>query len=122
MSAPPAIFCGLIWPSHGQGSAPLVVADPDFDLSADAAVRDHVDETRQSRDARGGTPVFRRLSGTRREGARIAEMLGAPALMDRDALDATIKACSSPRILHLATHGFFLTDQIEAPDGWRAES
>ena len=113
-------------PTRGRGSAPLIVADPDFDLSADAAVRDHADETarsgRQSRDARSGTPFFRRLSGTRSEGARIAEMLGAPALMDRDALDATIKACSSPSILHLATHGFFLTDQIEAPDGRRAGS
>lgn len=106
--------------SKGQGSSPLIVADPDFDLSADAAARDHRDDAdgagRQSRDVRGRTPLFRRLSGTRREGERIAALVGAPSIMDRAALEGTIKACSSPSILHLATHGFFLTDQTEVPD------
>jgi CHAT domain-containing protein len=55
---------------------------------------------------------FDRLPGTRAEGERIAALLGVSSWQDRDALEGRLKQkCRSPRILHLATHGFFLQDQ-----------
>jgi CHAT domain-containing protein len=55
---------------------------------------------------------FDRLPGTRAEGERIAARLGVSPLLDAAALESRLKtACRSPRILHLATHGFFLPDE-----------
>jgi CHAT domain-containing protein len=45
------------------------------------------------------------------EGERIAEMLGVQPWLEEMALKARLRICTSPRILHLATHGFFLPDQ-----------
>jgi CHAT domain-containing protein len=55
---------------------------------------------------------FHRLPGTRAEGERVASRLGVSPWLDATALEGRLKtACRSPRILHLATHGFFLPDQ-----------
>jgi CHAT domain-containing protein/tetratricopeptide (TPR) repeat protein len=55
---------------------------------------------------------FHRLPGTRAEGERVATRLGVSPWLDAAALEGRLKtACRSPRILHLATHGFFLPDQ-----------
>jgi hypothetical protein len=62
---------------------------------------------------------FPHLPGTRAEGERIAAMLGVSPWLDARALEGRLKGeCRSPRILHLATHGFFLPDQ--QPDLRRA--
>ena len=54
---------------------------------------------------------FDRLPGTRAEGEQVAACSTCrPG--STDALEGRLKtACRSPRILHLATHGFFLPDQ-----------
>jgi CHAT domain-containing protein len=36
-------------------------------------------------------------------------------MLDNQALETTLKACRSPRILHIATHGFFLPDVHRDP-------
>ena len=55
---------------------------------------------------------FHRLPGTRAEGERVAALLDVSPWLDATALEGRLKtACRSPRILHLATHGFFLPDQ-----------
>ncbi len=55
---------------------------------------------------------FHRLPGTRDEGERVAALLGVSPWLDATALEGRLKTqCHSPRILHLATHGFFLPDQ-----------
>jgi len=59
---------------------------------------------------------FMRLPGTRVEGERIAAMLGVKALEGGSATKRSVENARSPRILHIATHGFFLPDQ-QRPSG-----
>src|SRR5262249_2394842 len=65
--------------------------------------------SKRSRDIERAEPA-QRLPGTRREGERIAALLGVQPVLD-SVLDRPLKAIRSPRILHLATHGFFFEDQ-----------
>lgn len=67
---------------------------------------------RLSRDLDRAHLHFNRLPGTRAEGEQIGGMLGViKPWFEGDALESSIKQLRSPRILHLATHGFFLQDQ-----------
>lgn len=114
--------------SNRTVSPPLVIADPDFDLrgndnidaanSTVAASLATVTESRGRlpRDFNRGGLVFTRLQGTKEEGETIASMLGVEPLLDSNALESKLKACKSPRILHIATHGFFLPDQKRDPN------
>lgn len=100
--------------SVGDSTAPLVVADPDFNLGADSEVPTSnfpEEVNRQSRDLTRTNLRFMRLPGTRLEGEQIAAMLKVEPLLEKDVLESRIKGCHSPRILHIATHGFFLPDQ-----------
>ena len=71
---------------------------------------------RQSRDLDPRTLHFEPLPGTRVEGEHVGEMLGVRPWLGGAALEAPLKACNSPRILHLATHGFFLPDKKGDPN------
>jgi CHAT domain-containing protein len=103
----------------GTPTSPLLFADPDFDLqlaerpASDTEPAAHP-VSRRSRDIDRGRDAyhFDRLPGTRAEGQQIAALLGVRPALDAAALEGRLKAeCRSPRILHLATHGFFLPDQ-----------
>jgi CHAT domain-containing protein/tetratricopeptide (TPR) repeat protein len=103
-------------------TSPLLFADPDFDLEADGrSVPDPVSTARaagrRSRDMDRGRDAyhFDRLPGARAEGERVAALLGVRSVLDAAATEGRLKAeCRSPRILHLATHGFFLPNQQPA--------
>jgi len=82
-----------------QPGPPLVAADPDFDL-----------QTVGERGPSAATAPFEHLDGTRLEGERIAELLEVVPLLGPRVLEKHIKGSRSPRILHIATHGFFLPD------------
>jgi CHAT domain-containing protein/Tfp pilus assembly protein PilF len=94
--------------SHAPARSPeLVVADPDFGARGPRAPEAH--------GARGGPSLarasFGRLDGTGREGAAIAALLpGATVLTGSRATEQALKQAHGPRILHVATHGFFLED------------
>ncbi len=92
-----------------EPAVPLVTADPDFDLG----VRRKTEHFRGrcSRDLDPAGLEFGRLPGTRVEGEHIAELLHVKPWLEGAALEAKLKAHRSPRILHFATHGFFLADQ-----------
>lgn len=97
-----------------EPTAPLVAADPDFNLGMPSEiptsnVADVV--TRHSRDLSDANQHFTRLPGTHQEGEHVAALLKVEPLLDKDVLESRIKACRSPHILHIATHGFFLPDQ-----------
>ena len=115
--------------THG---APLVAADPHFDLCDNlwqrlrsrlrlkSATRAGPPQrsTRQSRELRGGSLLFRRLKGARREGKDIGKTLAVRPLLGGDVREASIRLAESPLVLHLATHGFFLDNQrAPAPAG-----
>jgi CHAT domain-containing protein len=107
----------------------LVIADPDFDLSSNetansgivrnglfayaphGTVSEHESSFTQSRDLDAKFLKFDRLSGTREEGRLIAELIGVTPIMDQKVLESKIKSYVSPKILHIATHGFFWPNQ-----------
>ena len=85
-------------------SPPLVAADPDFDLG-DA----------ENPAADSASEAFEPLPETRVEGEQVARLLGVAPLLGRDVLETTLKAQRSPRVLHIATHGFFQPDVDAQP-------
>jgi CHAT domain-containing protein/tetratricopeptide (TPR) repeat protein len=101
----------------------VVAADPDFDLGgvvSEPGVTSPSSERplagRHSRDLDRASMCFSRLPGTRVEGERIAKLLDIEPWLEGEALESRLRARRSPRILHLATHGFFLEDQKSDPD------
>lgn len=93
----------------GDQQAPLLVGDPDFGGQPGPVAE------------RGGTayaqgmwpPTVVDLPGTATEVQLIGELLGldsARVLTRNRATERAVKAVRGPAILHLATHGFFLTD------------
>ena len=102
------------------GGKPLLIGDPDFDLSTSdqqAALarlglpKAEERPTARAVDLRGFT--FDRLPGTREEVRAIAEIFGADRVdlfTGAEALEEVLYRVKAPRILHLATHGFFLSD------------
>jgi CHAT domain-containing protein/tetratricopeptide (TPR) repeat protein len=84
---------------------PVVIADPDYDLVGAAELSGT--EQRQSRDLREAISFFAPLNGTRAEGQAVAKQLGVEPLLGVTARESALKKISAPRILHIATHGFF---------------
>ncbi|MGH9972202.1 MAG: CHAT domain-containing tetratricopeptide repeat protein [Pyrinomonadaceae bacterium] len=108
--------------SSRQPAEPLVVADPNFDLSSDesetnptSGVVGATENGRVSRELDSSNLHFSPLPGTRAEGMRIAKMLKVQPWLADNGLEARLKTCHSPRILHLATHGFFLPNLERDP-------
>jgi CHAT domain-containing protein len=91
--------------SRAQASPPLVVAAPDYDL-----------QPRPSTAFKPNSP-FRPLDGAKQEGLAVAALLGVEALMGAEALESVVKACHSPLLLHISTHGFFLPNEKRDPVG-----
>jgi tetratricopeptide (TPR) repeat protein/CHAT domain-containing protein len=101
-----------------EPAAPIVIADPDYDLEAGGkAVQtgETAPRERQSRDMARYASHFERLPGTRVEGEHIAGMLGVKTLEGGAATKRQVEVVRSPRILHIATHGFFMPDQERPP-------
>lgn len=60
---------------------------------------------------------FESLPGTAEEARMIPSLLSGTqkVLQGKEATESAVRAVSSPRVLHLATHGFFLKDEELAP-------
>jgi CHAT domain-containing protein/tetratricopeptide (TPR) repeat protein len=94
---------------------PLVVADPLFD-PAQPGEGESGEGARRSADM--ARMSFGRLSGTVEEARALGAILpGARVLTQAAATEAALKQASGPRVLHVATHGFFLSDQPQAAPG-----
>ncbi len=95
-----------------QPTDPVVIADPDFDLASSSNFKQRATvASPQSRDLTRTLQKVPRLPGTAVEGKSIADMLKVTAWLEKEALERPLKGVRSPRIVHLATHGFFLKDR-----------
>ncbi|WP_395744779.1 CHAT domain-containing protein [Prosthecobacter sp.] len=109
-----------------SGTAPLIMADPDFDLSPRTAQKSlealrggqrGVKAPAAARSGMRGTlpalPKVERLPGTAAEAKAIAPALGAYAgaeaglLTGDKALEDIFKTIQHPRVLMMSTHGFY---------------
>jgi len=105
-------------------TSPIVAADPDFDLgmatAAEAATSSQPENSPLPEGDPGGWE-FPPLLETREEGEEIARLLGVQPLVGAAVLKGRIRACRSPRILHIATHGIFQPDpDVDAAERWRS--
>lgn len=104
-----------------RSKAPVVAADPDFDLATVGESWDAVPGRSAqlpvsgcSRDmARCGQ--VERLPATSQEGERVAQLLRVTPWLSDTVVKHRLLQMRSPVILHLATHGFFLPDQPSTP-------
>jgi CHAT domain-containing protein len=94
---------------------PLVAVDPDFDLALTPA-SSHI--ILQNKKQSSGLQTldqnvihFNSLSGTRIEGEIISDLLNISPWSGNEVLTHRVKEYKSPRILHIATHGFFLSSR-----------
>src|SRR6266498_2774595 len=104
-----------------SSNAPLIVANPAFGRVETLAAR----AGQGSGDSQSGDQAwgqidpdmvfFQSLPGTEHEALAIKAVLTeASVLLREQATETALKRSKAPRVLHIATHGFFLGDQ-EAP-------
>jgi CHAT domain-containing protein len=93
----------------------VIVANPDYEV-ADASIQ--IASTRSSqRSAELSQLQFGPLPGTAAEAEAIQQYLpNAEVLTADQATENTLKQTEAPRILHIATHGFFLAN-VDRPEG-----
>jgi CHAT domain-containing protein/tetratricopeptide (TPR) repeat protein len=94
-------------------TAPLIMADPAFDGVGEVAASERAPSAltigERSRDFAG--VKFDPLSGTAAEAQLLKQIIpDARVLTGRQATETALKQVKGPRILHIATHGFFLQD------------
>ena len=111
--------------------APLVVADPLYGEPEMVQVAGVNGTTQKSETRRGlrqsvttgadlSNVYFAPLSGTALEAKQIKSLLpDARVLLGKEATEASLKQAEAPRILHIATHGFFLEDKRIRMEGTR---
>ncbi len=94
-------------------SAPLIVADPDFSSSQQS--KEVIASANQSRGNSNLRSLslqmlhYSRLPGTAREAEIVSRLVpGSRVLIGSLASENALKQVHSPRLLHIATHGFFL--------------
>ena len=111
------------------GAAPVLIVNPDFNAASRSANGGASATTAASPAAgAGGASVLRGgqqrsaglrgltawqpLAGTEQEARQLAPLLGGGAVISGPAATASVVLGQrAPRILHIATHGFFLADQ-----------
>jgi tetratricopeptide (TPR) repeat protein len=105
-------------PSTTQPTEPLIIANPDYNLNDENAVTSQDTPTQTQRsidtvysDLHKSQPdgMFAPIPGTGLESVEISRYLGVTPQTEKNALESLVKSQLSPRILHIATHGYFLT-------------
>jgi CHAT domain-containing protein len=98
--------------SEEPSAEAVVIADPAFDLGA---AEENPTGAASHRGLRGEMAkegvAFPRLPGTRLEGERIGNRLRVQPWLGAQALDPRLKQLKSPWLLHVATHGYSLSDR-----------
>jgi CHAT domain-containing protein/Tfp pilus assembly protein PilF len=101
-------------------SASVVMANPLYDLTMASRAR-FVNDQGSSSEANGRSVDFtlnhyKPLPGTAQEAVALGKLLpkGTQVFLQEQATEAALKQVNHPRILHIATHGFFLANQGQA--------
>ena len=89
---------------------PVVIGDPAFDGDGAAAGSSSAVTAKNTRGALDRAR-FPPLPGTAAEVKTISEVLAAGSFTQADATKARLVGVSSPIVVHVATHGFFLTKE-----------
>lgn len=104
--------------TKAQGGG-VVFADPKFDSTAPAPANDNKPDGGKTRGRRSSELRSLRwvpLPGTGQEAdALVKTMKGLKVYRGDQATEGQLKALHAPKILHLATHGFFLPDEAPPP-------
>ena len=106
----------------GKAGKSLLIGDPDFDISTternnslrSLGIKHSEAQYIAVRSTDMRSYSFDRLPGTKKEVETIHALLGADKselYTGKAALEEVLKYKEAPSILHLATHGFFLTDE-----------
>ncbi|MBD2436273.1 CHAT domain-containing protein [Nostoc sp. FACHB-110] len=97
-----------------NASAPVVLADIDYNNQTQTVASAKTTSSRGLQNRGSGDLAnleFDSLPATKEEAVAIKKILpNAKLLLGKDATETAVKQLHSPSILHLATHGFFITD------------
>ena len=101
------------------GSEALVIANPNYDRPSTkqppAARRDAVATVVQRRSAEMGSNQWNLLPSSELEGQKVANLLGTGLTSGAAATTTALQRQKGPRVVHIATHGFFVADQETKP-------
>lgn len=100
------------------GQSPVVIANPNFDRPQLSTSRSTpLNGTQeQQRSSAIGTERWNPLPRTEQEGQQVAKLLSTNPITWDQATTTRLQATNGPRVLHVATHGFFAADQVSQPN------
>ena len=95
----------------------LVAADPNFDLKTNTKDEKEFNKPRkiynQERSFDQNARIWGQLPATKKEGLFIAKEINANLLLKNEASALNIQKKESPKIIHIASHSFFLSNKEE---------
>jgi CHAT domain-containing protein len=100
-------------------SEALVMANPNYERritkQPSAGKPDVVATVAQRRSGELGSTQWQPLPASEREGLKVANLLGTELITGSAATTTALQRQQGPRVLHVATHGFFVADQESKP-------
>ncbi|MDB4946410.1 MAG: tetratricopeptide repeat protein [Labilithrix sp.] len=104
---------------RSSNRTPVVIGNPAFDGEGSGTGPAGGGTSTSMKSTRGAldNARFPPLPGTAVETKAIGEILGASSYMQNDATKAQLAGVSSPVVLHVATHGFFLAKEKDPAGG-----
>jgi CHAT domain-containing protein/tetratricopeptide (TPR) repeat protein len=98
-----------------KGNPAVVMVDPAYDRRGGAPSPSPATTLAQARSSDLSTIAWAPLPSTSQEGKQVAALLGTKPISGVMATATTLQQVRSPRVLHVATHGYFLADLESKP-------